>query len=36
MLKAAETASSPEARAEFLALADRWLQLARSLEEPKW
>ena len=32
MLKKADTASSPQTRAEFIALADQWLRLAQTLE----
>jgi hypothetical protein len=36
MLKRSENAESDEIRAEFLSLADHWLRLAQTLEEPKW
>jgi hypothetical protein len=36
MLQRAESASTAQSRAEFLALADHWLRLARTLEQPNW
>ena len=36
LLKQAEQASSDEARASFLALAEQWLNLARTIENPSW
>jgi hypothetical protein len=36
LLKRAETAATAEARTQFLVLADHWLRLARTLEEPHW
>ena len=35
-LKQAEQATSDEARASFLALAEHWQRLAQSLEKPGW
>jgi hypothetical protein len=35
-LKQAEHASSDEARASFLALAEHWLRLAQTVENPSW
>ncbi len=35
-LKQAEQASSEEARASFIALAEHWQRLAQSLEKPGW
>lgn len=35
-LQQAEQASSEEARASFLALAEHWLRLAQSVENPGW
>ena len=35
-LKQAEQATSEEARASFLALAEHWLRLAQSVENPSW
>jgi hypothetical protein len=34
MLKNAEAAASPQARAEFLSLADHWHRLAQAMEKP--
>ena len=36
LLKQAEQASSDEARASFLTLAEHWLNLARTIENPSW
>lgn len=36
LLKQAEQASSEEARVSFLGLAERWLSLARTIENPSW
>lgn len=36
LLKQAEQASSEEARVSFLALAEHWLSLARTIENPSW
>jgi hypothetical protein len=35
-LKQAEQATSDEARASFLALAEHWQRLALSVENPSW
>ncbi|HWU56021.1 MAG TPA: hypothetical protein VN175_11015 [Rhizomicrobium sp.] len=36
LLKQAEQATSEETRASFLALAEHWLSLARTIENPSW
>jgi len=36
MLKQAEAAATPQAKAELIALAENWHCLARTLEEPNW
>lgn len=35
-LRQAEQATSEEARASFLALAEHWQRLAQSVEKPSW
>jgi hypothetical protein len=35
-LRQAEQATSDEARASFIALAEHWQRLAQSLEKPGW
>jgi hypothetical protein len=36
MLRRAEEATSPEARASFLGLAEHWHRLAQQAESPNW
>jgi len=36
LFKQAEHATSEEARVSFLALAEHWLRLARTVENPSW
>lgn len=36
MLKQAEAAATPQAKAELIALAENWHRLAQTLEEPNW